>query len=178
MTEEKAPARLSIVWSLDARADLRAIDRETALDILHCVDRYLATRNGDVKKAQAPADRFPPPLRRLSHLLCPAQRERPLRHRRQTPPRSLPLNTARTVPDNTEHSASCVRFRFDDEPGFGSRCASAQGMVSWPNTLPDAPRKPASAPELHASLPDLTALPMAGSRRPGHVEHEKNTFFS
>ena len=49
MSEEKAPARLSIIWSEEARADLRAIDRETALDILHCVDRYLATRNGDVK---------------------------------------------------------------------------------------------------------------------------------
>ena len=36
---------------------------------------------------------------------------------------------------------------------------------------------PASAPALHASLLDLTAQPMAGSRRPGHVEHEKNTFF-
>jgi hypothetical protein len=27
-------------------------------------------------------------------------------------------------------------------------------------------------------LPDFTAPPMAGSSRPGHVEHEKNTFFS
>jgi hypothetical protein len=27
-------------------------------------------------------------------------------------------------------------------------------------------------------LLDLTAPPMAGSRRPGHVEHEKKTFFS
>ena len=50
MSEQAAPERLSILWSLDARADLRAIDRETALDILHCVDRYLVTRNGDVKK--------------------------------------------------------------------------------------------------------------------------------
>jgi hypothetical protein len=37
---------------------------------------------------------------------------------------------------------------------------------------------PASAPALRASLPDLTAPPMAGSRGPGHVEHEKKTFFS
>jgi len=27
-------------------------------------------------------------------------------------------------------------------------------------------------------LLDFTAPPWAGSRRPGHVEHEKNTFFS
>jgi hypothetical protein len=47
VSEEKAPPRLSIVWSLDARADLRSIDRETALDILHCVDRYVASRNGE-----------------------------------------------------------------------------------------------------------------------------------
>ena len=51
-------------------------------------------------------------------------------------------------------------------------------MVSSSNTPPDTPRTLASAPALRASLPDLTALPMAGSRRPGHVEHEKKTFFS
>jgi hypothetical protein len=33
VSEEKALPRLSIVWSLDARADLRAIDRETALSV-------------------------------------------------------------------------------------------------------------------------------------------------
>jgi mRNA-degrading endonuclease RelE of RelBE toxin-antitoxin system len=48
VSEEKA--RLSILWSQEARNDLRAIDRQAALDILHCADRYLATRNGDVKK--------------------------------------------------------------------------------------------------------------------------------
>jgi hypothetical protein len=44
------PQRIAVIWSPEARADLRAIDRETALQILYCVDRYLATRNGDVKK--------------------------------------------------------------------------------------------------------------------------------
>ena len=57
MSEEKAP-RLSIRWSVEARADLRRIDRETALDILHCADRYLATRNGDVKKLKPPQTGF------------------------------------------------------------------------------------------------------------------------
>ena len=37
---------------------------------------------------------------------------------------------------------------------------------------------PAIAPALRASLLGLTAPPMAGSRHPGHVEHEKKTFFS
>ena len=46
---EEAAGRLSIRWSNEARSDLRRIDRETALDILHCADRYLATRNGDVR---------------------------------------------------------------------------------------------------------------------------------
>jgi mRNA-degrading endonuclease RelE of RelBE toxin-antitoxin system len=46
--------RLSIRWADEARADLRRIDRQTALDILHCADRYLATRNGDVKKLKPP----------------------------------------------------------------------------------------------------------------------------
>jgi hypothetical protein len=37
---------------------------------------------------------------------------------------------------------------------------------------------PAIAPPLRASLLELTAPPMAESRRSGHVEHEKKTFFS
>jgi hypothetical protein len=49
VSEEKI-VRLSILWSDEARADLRRIDRQTALDILHCADRYLSTRNGDMKK--------------------------------------------------------------------------------------------------------------------------------
>lgn len=57
MTPEKA-LRLSIRWSDEARADLRRIDRQTALDILHCADRYLATRNGDVKKLKPPQTGF------------------------------------------------------------------------------------------------------------------------
>lgn len=57
MSGEKAP-RLSIRWSVEARADLRRIDRETALDILHCADRYLATRNGDVKMLKPPQTGF------------------------------------------------------------------------------------------------------------------------
>jgi hypothetical protein len=48
VSEQPAAPRLTVNWSFDARANLRAIDRETALDILHCIDRYLATRNGDV----------------------------------------------------------------------------------------------------------------------------------
>jgi len=55
---EEAAARLSIRWSDEARSDLRRIDRETALDILHCADRFLITRNGDVKKLKPPQTGF------------------------------------------------------------------------------------------------------------------------
>lgn len=58
MTEPPAPERFALVWSPEARADLRAIDRETALQILHCVDRYLANRTGDVKKLKPPFTGF------------------------------------------------------------------------------------------------------------------------
>ena len=54
MSEEHAPARLSVLWSEEARADLRRIDRQTALEILHCTDRYLTTRNGDIKQLKPP----------------------------------------------------------------------------------------------------------------------------
>lgn len=55
---EAAPDRLLIVWATEARNDLRAIDRKIALDILHCIDRYLAARNGDVKKLKPPQTGF------------------------------------------------------------------------------------------------------------------------
>jgi mRNA-degrading endonuclease RelE of RelBE toxin-antitoxin system len=48
------PKRIAVIWSPEARADLRAIDRDTALQILHCLDRYLRSREGDVKKLKPP----------------------------------------------------------------------------------------------------------------------------
>lgn len=54
MKPEEEVARLRVVWSPEARAELRAIDRETALQILYCVDRYLTSRTGDVKKLKPP----------------------------------------------------------------------------------------------------------------------------
>lgn len=50
-SEQPAPERIAVHWSPEARADLRAIDREPALQILYCVDRYLANRTGDVKNS-------------------------------------------------------------------------------------------------------------------------------
>lgn len=50
--------RISVGWSIEARADLRAIDRETAMQILYYVDRYLASRAGDVKKLKSPLTDF------------------------------------------------------------------------------------------------------------------------
>ncbi len=58
MSEESAPERIAVVWSPEARADLRAIDRATATRILHCVDHYLTTRHGDVKKLKPPLAGF------------------------------------------------------------------------------------------------------------------------
>jgi len=51
-------ARLSIEWAPEARFDLRAIDRQTAIDILHCIDRYLITRSGDIKRLKPPLTDF------------------------------------------------------------------------------------------------------------------------
>jgi hypothetical protein len=49
VSEYAAPERIAVTWSPEARADLRAIDRGTAIQILHCIDRYLSNRTGDVK---------------------------------------------------------------------------------------------------------------------------------
>lgn len=58
MSEDAAPERIAVIWSPEARADLRAIDRETAMQILYCLDRYLASRSGDVKKLKPPRTDF------------------------------------------------------------------------------------------------------------------------
>jgi mRNA-degrading endonuclease RelE of RelBE toxin-antitoxin system len=58
MSEEAAPERTAVVWSTEARADLRAIDREIAIQILYCIDSYLASRAGDVRKLRPPRTGF------------------------------------------------------------------------------------------------------------------------
>ena len=84
-----------MVWSPEARTDLRATDRETALQILHCVDRYLTNRTGDVKKLKPPFAGFR--LRCGDYRVFFDQRDENgiHHHRRPQPPRSLPL-TPRT----------------------------------------------------------------------------------
>jgi hypothetical protein len=46
----------SIIWSPEAQNQLRAMDRQVALDILHAVDEYLSSGIGDVKKLRPPRD--------------------------------------------------------------------------------------------------------------------------
>ncbi|MGB9205012.1 MAG: type II toxin-antitoxin system RelE/ParE family toxin [Terriglobales bacterium] len=58
MTEPPAVQRIGVVWSPESRADLRAITRDAAMQILHCLDRYLASRAGDVKKLKSPRTGF------------------------------------------------------------------------------------------------------------------------
>lgn len=48
-------------WSTEARADIRAIDRDTALRLLKALDRFLKTDAGNVKQLGG----FDPPLFRL-----------------------------------------------------------------------------------------------------------------
>lgn len=48
----------TVIWSPEARADLRAVDRETARRILRAIDSYLTTGAGDVKKLQPPRHEF------------------------------------------------------------------------------------------------------------------------
>ena len=43
-----------VLWSANAQAQVAAIDRETALGILHAIDDYLTTGVGDVKKLRPP----------------------------------------------------------------------------------------------------------------------------
>jgi len=58
MTAADLPQRIAVLWSPEARIDLRAIDRESAMQILNCLDRYLVNRTGDVKKLKPPRTGF------------------------------------------------------------------------------------------------------------------------
>jgi mRNA-degrading endonuclease RelE of RelBE toxin-antitoxin system len=49
-----------IVWTERAKADLRAIEQQTALRLLHGLARFVATEEGDVKRLQ---DVEPPEFR-------------------------------------------------------------------------------------------------------------------
>jgi len=52
VSEDAAPERIAVLWSPEARADLRA------MQILYCVNRYLNSRIGDVKKLKPPLTGF------------------------------------------------------------------------------------------------------------------------
>jgi mRNA-degrading endonuclease RelE of RelBE toxin-antitoxin system len=58
VSQEAPSERLSVVWAPEARAELRQVDRNAALDVLHCLDRYLQLRAGDVKKLRPPRAGF------------------------------------------------------------------------------------------------------------------------
>jgi len=58
MSEETAPGRIAIIWSPEARADLRAIERQAAMQILYCIDDYASKRIGGVKKLKPPLTGF------------------------------------------------------------------------------------------------------------------------
>jgi hypothetical protein len=58
VSEDAEPERVAVIWSPEAGAELRAIKRETVMQILYCVDRCLAERAGDVKKLKPPQTGF------------------------------------------------------------------------------------------------------------------------
>jgi hypothetical protein len=65
MIEPSAPERIAVVWSPEARVELRPIDRETALQILHCLDRYLGNRTGPDETLKRSQTYFKAPLKFL-----------------------------------------------------------------------------------------------------------------
>jgi hypothetical protein len=59
---DEAPARVAVIWSQEGRTDLPAVEREAALQILHCIDRYLIQSYWRLEKAQAAAYWLSAPL--------------------------------------------------------------------------------------------------------------------
>jgi mRNA-degrading endonuclease RelE of RelBE toxin-antitoxin system len=58
VTEPPSRDRILVTWSPESRAELRVIDRDSALQILYCLDRYLTSRTGDVEKLKPPLTGF------------------------------------------------------------------------------------------------------------------------
>jgi mRNA-degrading endonuclease RelE of RelBE toxin-antitoxin system len=46
----------NVLWAPEARDQLRSVERDTALQILHAVDDFLTNGQGDVKKLRPPRD--------------------------------------------------------------------------------------------------------------------------
>lgn len=83
MSEDLAPERVTVIWSPNARTNLWASERDIAMQVLYWINRYLASRKGDVKKqAQAAADWLPSTLWRLPGVLRPETREHDRHHQR------------------------------------------------------------------------------------------------
>src|SRR5258708_31799980 len=94
---EDSPSRIAVIWSPEARADLRSIEKETAMQMLYCVDRYSARRQGGVKKLK-PTRRIPASLRRLSCFLRTERRDGNRNHRCSRSERRVPLRIRRDAP--------------------------------------------------------------------------------
>ena len=58
MSENGGMPPITIIWSAEARANLRAIDQATAMQILYCLTRYKTNRAGGVKKLKPPLTGF------------------------------------------------------------------------------------------------------------------------
>lgn len=46
----------TVIWDGNSQSQLFAIDRETALKILHAIDHYLTDGSGDVKRLRPPRE--------------------------------------------------------------------------------------------------------------------------
>ena len=49
---------MRVIWAPSARVELRAIDQQSDLNVLRCVDRYLSSRAGDIRKLSPPFTGF------------------------------------------------------------------------------------------------------------------------
>ena len=81
-----------VAWTDQAKADVRAIDRQRAMHILHGLARFIRTDEGDVKRLQdiEPTTRVSLARRRLPHSL-PRSRRHHRDSRSQTPLGGVPL---------------------------------------------------------------------------------------
>jgi mRNA-degrading endonuclease RelE of RelBE toxin-antitoxin system len=54
VSDAQAPKRIAVSWSENARDDVRRMDKVTAIQVLYCLDRFLASRVGNVKELSPP----------------------------------------------------------------------------------------------------------------------------
>jgi hypothetical protein len=129
-----------VAFTDHAKADLRAIDRQTAIQILKTLARFAQSEEGDVKRLQGVAPAALPPPRPGPPRHFPRPRRFHRNHARPQTQRGLPLNrgTGRCKPASDGRSSLpvVVRKRLSLRASRPQENHAGWSVFPRPNTRP------------------------------------------